>query len=120
MPHLSRLAVCLAIEPLFRALHGFEFEHDDALWFPVAFQRFHRAAPHDVSAAVFLYCRAGELLVFLVPGRVGYLDVNDDICRPGWKCYIVTSLKRTDDISCLSLITFETKGSAFVVAVFRR
>ena len=49
--------------------------------FPVAFQRFYRAAPHDVFAAVILDCRAGELLVFLVPARVGYLDVNDDICR---------------------------------------
>src|ERR1700730_16771786 len=86
MPHLSRLAVFFAIEPLFGPMHGFEFEHDDAFWFPVAFQGLDRAAAHDVFAAVFLDRLAGELLVFLIAGRVGYLDVNDDICGHGWKC----------------------------------
>src|ERR1700730_3713134 len=79
MPHRSRLAVFFAIEPLFGPMHGFEFEHNDAFWFPVAFQRLDRAAAHDVFAAVLLYCRAGELLVFLVSGWIDNVDFDNHV-----------------------------------------
>jgi hypothetical protein len=77
--HFARFAVLFAIEPLLRALRRFEFEHNDALRFPVAFQHFRFAAADDVFAAVLLYGRAGELFVFVIPHGIDNVDFNDDV-----------------------------------------
>jgi len=77
--HLARLAVFLAIEPLFGAVRRFEFKHNDALWVPIAFQCLSLAATHDVFPAIFLHRRVGELLIFLIADRIDNVDFDDHV-----------------------------------------
>src|SRR5215472_7398811 len=46
---------------------------------PIAFEHFGLAAAYDVLAAVFLYGRTGQFLVFLVTDRIDNIDFNDDV-----------------------------------------
>jgi len=77
VPHFARLAVFFAIEPVFGALHRPELQNDDALRFPIAFERFDRAAANNVFASIFFHGRASELLVFLVASWIDDVDFND-------------------------------------------
>src|SRR5438105_13122320 len=77
MPHLAGFSIFFAIEPILRALHRPEFEHNDTLRFPVTFQNSGGAAAHDVLASVFQHGRARELLVFLVANRINHIDLNN-------------------------------------------
>src|SRR4029453_8781518 len=81
MAHFARLPVILAIEPPLWALGRFEFKHDDALWFPIAFECLRGAPTHDVFAAVFLHRRAGKLLVFFVTDRIDNVDFDYPVRR---------------------------------------
>jgi hypothetical protein len=50
--HFARFAILFAIQPVLGALRRFEFEHHDALRFPIAFQDFCFASTDDVFSTV--------------------------------------------------------------------
>ena len=85
MTHLARLAIFLAVEPFFRAIHGREFEDDDPFWLPVALEHFGFAATDNVFAALGMYARRRLFLILLVTDGVGHFDFNNYVSRHGGK-----------------------------------
>ena len=79
MAHLARLAVFFAVQPFFRAFHGWKFENNNALRLPIAFEHFGFAAPNNIFAAVLVNgCRV-LLLLFFVADRIDNLDFYNHV-----------------------------------------
>src|SRR5258706_10660722 len=80
---LLRKLVFLRVVPLARTGGAFEFEDDQALRTPAAFEHVDLAAANDELAAVLGQSRADQLAVFLIRDGIVDFDFGNDVGRQG-------------------------------------